>query len=446
MNFNWRKDWVTYFESPWSIIEKLKYANSISSYDVLSFFIKNEADKESKPRRYHQNLIDLDGLDDKKIEYYLSFSLNKHNQKYIDILTNKFFDKKFKGHYLRSLLYHCPVCILYGHHSIFFQFKFIKKCPYHLKNLTNGCPKCGHEMDYLISLDNRNRGYMCVCGSMLKDYQPYSNDWFNPNKLDIKDKTISRWVSLDNDNCENTDNYIFLTGDKYFIKQEINNYPNILLDLLLLDYYPELAKSKNLTKIRSDIFLSKYKNSGIDKEPINPYYPNNITGLYKLLYNLYLNYIKYLNDKISNKLQNVHYECLDYSHKNKIYCPFVSAYLEWKKEIPTTYPGFINFISDHLDVISFFLKENSLKNNQQINQFIFLFKHIIIFKLISKYKTFVQHFIKECQSNNSEFQISNFSSDSIIYTLPATTNEMNIIKSKSITLDNLLNLKNLCNI
>ncbi|MCU6792550.1 hypothetical protein OB236_10460 [Paenibacillus sp. WQ 127069] len=49
MNFVWRKEWIKAYETPWSIFEKLAFANRLERNDILRFFGNDDVKRIKNP-------------------------------------------------------------------------------------------------------------------------------------------------------------------------------------------------------------------------------------------------------------------------------------------------------------------------------------------------------------------------------------------------------------
>ncbi len=65
MSINWTNEWLTQYESPWSVLEKIKFANLISTKQLLQQYGTDTSNKirYGKVGKRHRNLITLEGLD-----------------------------------------------------------------------------------------------------------------------------------------------------------------------------------------------------------------------------------------------------------------------------------------------------------------------------------------------------------------------------------------------
>ncbi|MEB1806012.1 MAG: hypothetical protein LPK26_01715, partial [Bacillaceae bacterium] len=76
ISVTWNNDWIREFESPWSIFEKLKYANVATANDIFLLLGPPQV-KKSKygVGKFHRNLITLEGIDDTLVKKILGIEL-----------------------------------------------------------------------------------------------------------------------------------------------------------------------------------------------------------------------------------------------------------------------------------------------------------------------------------------------------------------------------------
>lgn len=152
----WRNEWVRPYESMWSIIEKVKIANSITGTDLLLFL--NPGSKGRQIRNVHKlseatysKLKDLIGIDFSAILNAM-LSLSKLE------LSNPL-------HYFHTNLCYCDKCIQYNYHSYLHQHKLVVECPFHLTKLRRCCPVCKKESYYYNVAFSTP--FTCKCGMQI---------------------------------------------------------------------------------------------------------------------------------------------------------------------------------------------------------------------------------------------------------------------------------------
>lgn len=137
----WRIEWLSNYESPLSVYDNICYANVISQ----SEFFKNF----SCPLNSDNSFLLIRGLNHRKIENMISYPLLSQFHNTINNLSENFLSctDQMDDFYNKNL-YYCNICSLTGYHSLFFQFKFIKECPFHLEPLKNNCRVCNQPLTY----------------------------------------------------------------------------------------------------------------------------------------------------------------------------------------------------------------------------------------------------------------------------------------------------------
>lgn len=351
-NLNWRTSWLSWFESPWGIIEKIKYANVMSSKDFMNLFgsekineLKTTIGKENK------NLITLRGISDNKLMKLLGFSLQQTNLQMIKKLTNPLFDgEHFSSSYFHSELMLCPYCIEGGYHSLFHQFKLIKKCPFHQEDLIKANELCVSNtckaINYEITGDKKINPFGCSCGaSWLGSVNHYSPTWYQPQKDKIKIDSIRKWITL-------KPNEIDVIRKIFYLKRE----EDPIISENLLDEILKVKKPMGKDKYDSfSVISSKY----VDKLKI--VYTSNINSIknknffssfsihsnevyqdhFDYIYESTRNVLKSISRMIRKKVYANHKNCL-LRMKNSIreppystepYCPIAFSYLKWRKII-----------------------------------------------------------------------------------------------------------------
>ncbi|NOU87077.1 hypothetical protein GC102_14990 [Paenibacillus sp. LMG 31460] len=137
----WSKDWLSIYESPFSVYDKICYANVITQ----SEFFKNFGSSMDSSISF----LLIRGLDHRKIESKISYPFLTQFYTTITNLSEDFLGYKNQtDDFFNKDLYYCNFCSLNAYHSLFFQFKFIKECPFHLEPLKNNCRVCNQPLIY----------------------------------------------------------------------------------------------------------------------------------------------------------------------------------------------------------------------------------------------------------------------------------------------------------
>ncbi|MEK4252098.1 hypothetical protein [Paenibacillus sp. FSL W7-1287] len=93
MELNWRKEWILPFESPWSILEKVKSSNNINTKQFLQFFGSSQTVvglKYGKIGKQYREVVHMKILDHGLLEELLSTNIKNHTQKYIEEIAGMF--------------------------------------------------------------------------------------------------------------------------------------------------------------------------------------------------------------------------------------------------------------------------------------------------------------------------------------------------------------------
>jgi hypothetical protein len=157
---------LRYFESPWSIFERIKTVNFVNSKDLISVYGFERSSSLGKLSKRIRDLWKLEQFDHKKLNNSLGFSLIEHVAYYVWELTKMLPLEIRKNNMFRDTLFYCPECIKYNDHSLLHQFKWINRCPFHLCELHSSCTNCGVTIPYLLPQYNHETG-ICDCVNLL---------------------------------------------------------------------------------------------------------------------------------------------------------------------------------------------------------------------------------------------------------------------------------------
>ncbi|REE67302.1 hypothetical protein A8990_1437 [Paenibacillus taihuensis] len=193
LKLTWDPAWMNPFESHWSIIEKIKYANAITSLDFVRLY--GTRNFKGKLRNQHKGLFHFIGIDHNLLFESISTDLSRHTEYYLNKMTGMFSWVK-TDRLLRKEFSFCDDCLSMGYHSLFHQFIFLNKCPFHLSPLSNSCKYCGG----MFSCDKHNHksknGFQCSCSNYF--VEPKFNTWSDwQMNLTIKNTLVERWVTMD---------------------------------------------------------------------------------------------------------------------------------------------------------------------------------------------------------------------------------------------------------
>lgn len=198
--FTWRKEWICDYESPWSIFEKFKYANSITNKELYDLFGKTISNHN---RIYGINNFSsyttLRAFDNDKLKDAFEVDIRRMNYLNNKKVFGAFLKTELPDKFIKNELNWCPECIKFGYHSIWHQNIFFNRCFIHNIELVYHCPRCKNVLYYLFIETTTFQIFKCQCGYTLinEDLEIYFTHW---NKKHI---TISRennnWLNLNLD-------------------------------------------------------------------------------------------------------------------------------------------------------------------------------------------------------------------------------------------------------
>lgn len=193
MRLTWNSTWVNSFESTWSIIEKIKYANAISSREFIrEFGSKNSSGKLIKQR---SGLLKANGINLDYLAQCSGTDFHKHTEDYFNKIIGMFTNENTSA-YLRNEFTYCENCLSMGYHSLLHQFIFVHRCPFHLSDLKNKCKNCGIIASCDIHNHSSKGGFQCSCSNYYSDPKFHSFAGWQI-QLKFKDKGILNWVTMD---------------------------------------------------------------------------------------------------------------------------------------------------------------------------------------------------------------------------------------------------------
>lgn len=191
MTLTWGQNELRYFESPWSVFEKIKSRNFINSKDLISVYGKEQKNRNGKLSKRERDLWNLQQFDHIKLEDSLGVSLKSHTIECVNQLTTMLPKEIDTISMFGDSLSYCPECIKNNYHSLLHQFKWIHQCPFHLCELHENCTHCGGSIPYQLPQHNFETGFLCDCGELIGG--TYSKTQF---QSEIKDKTVKEWLNL----------------------------------------------------------------------------------------------------------------------------------------------------------------------------------------------------------------------------------------------------------
>ncbi|MEQ7049908.1 hypothetical protein ABN764_04525 [Paenibacillaceae sp. P-4] len=358
----WNDNWLSDFESPWSIFEKIKYANDATKKDIFELFAKTEVlKKRSILGTKNHDLYLLSAFEEQRFIQLLGFSLKSYNKYILEqmsgFLPNGTFIELKKdvceNHYWRRSLTICLECMKDGYHSILHQFALIYHCPFHNSPLIENCPECDVKIPYEISDRFMSSPYICSCGYRYKELQqnaPFTALWKKYSFEDIIDPKINTWIRLNLDEQEK------------FKRVYFYEYSNITKNTLLLDFLLGIGKldsnlQANLKSVSSSSNIQHIKNPSIMKtdiktRPSNLYPVHNrfdledihnplVKNIMKELIEIKVKTIQSIGKKLMNNFLFAHRSCIHrYTNVYRIpgsserpICPFAFAYAKWKQSL-----------------------------------------------------------------------------------------------------------------
>ncbi|QDX94089.1 hypothetical protein EEL30_18440 [Brevibacillus laterosporus] len=337
-SYAWRKEWIRSLESPWSILEKFKYANETSSYDALKIFGITTVKKIRLVGERYRNLVTLTGFDLKTTRKILSFDLIATNRQYLHELFGYFSHRHNEHFFVRNQLWYCIECMRNGFHSILHQVTFLHYCPFHMIPLQDACPKCTATFLYECNDAGFSSPYQCKCNfSFLEigENEKFFKKWSKEETL--RCDFVKKWITL-NEKQRKTFSNIYM-----YPSEELKNSPYTLQGLLhTLSPYGE--KNKFYISINSTPQIKKIKGyreiiENRTGEEINTKQIQATLRYQKLQEDLYESYEKVISS-IARHLRRTlllkHTTCINryYTDPHSIpRCPYAFAYLHWRSQV-----------------------------------------------------------------------------------------------------------------
>ena len=176
------------YESAWSCLHKFTSQNHLTCRDVVGLVASRTS--SGRPVTWGRLQRDLNtsyGFDMGRLAGVLELDQSNLASMFTEYWT---IPKETSGSiYLRF----CPVCIEDGFHTALFQYKLFARCPWHDVSLEDGCPSCGHFINYTFDKETASNPYGCSCGERLwKGLHAW--DW-SRNKLDLAEDSLDEYLS-----------------------------------------------------------------------------------------------------------------------------------------------------------------------------------------------------------------------------------------------------------
>ncbi|MEB1806013.1 MAG: hypothetical protein LPK26_01720 [Bacillaceae bacterium] len=354
----WNNNWISTFESPWGILEKLKYANYLSAKDIFRLLGNEKVQKlKSGIGEVHRNLLTLQGFDDEAVKSVLGFSIHDHNQFLLQKIFQGFYNFSEKpSFYFRKDLFLCTECIAHGYHSLFFQLKLIQHCPFHGNPLTRGCSKCNDSIPYLFTDCYTEEPFLCKCGHL----------WLSPNNAS---RPISQWKHIKNDNIQSEtlkkwinlgkNEISLLKRCRFFTGVDLENTTGVMDHLLsIVEHNSQSTSSHIHHKIVTANYINSLKiniqnlrnnSSNLKKINCNEFEESWVLLQSDSKYKYYYDHIYDSSRKTVNSVARQVRKFIYPKHKTCVkrlvkllkekeqpfppVCPYAYAYIFWKKSI-----------------------------------------------------------------------------------------------------------------
>jgi hypothetical protein len=201
MALNWRMEWIKPFESPWSIFEKIKYANLVSTKQLIQKYGTDQSRKikTGKVSKRNRNLVSFAGLDMEQLGDALKVSLLDHVKNHKALIMDKLPDYLKETDLFATELRYCKDCMNQGYHSYFHQLQMVDYCPFHLCKLDEVCFHCELPISFTLPAHEIEHGFIRDCGESLitevKGYKHFIEDW--QQELQVQDVSLTKFLCLD---------------------------------------------------------------------------------------------------------------------------------------------------------------------------------------------------------------------------------------------------------
>lgn len=336
----WNPKWVLPFESVWSIIEKYKAANRISSADFLSTYALDLYKKRhGTVSKSYRELYTFKALNQEKFSSVIGTLVLDYQSRTIDEILSRM-PSGTNIMYFRDYLAYCPICIEKGFHSIFHQFSLLHHCPFHQLSLLKVCSDCGEKIPYILNTSNTVRQNKCVCTI---NYSSDFNSW--ANYISITCPKVARLLNLDNSKMTKVKTMLLMLK---FDPEPVE----FLLDVILnwVDSVPIMHTGVTHTMSSPKILQKRdilFDNEIEDLTPKN----SSATPEIILLEKKQLALSNYFNQEIKSVISSAakhfrkkflkkHRSCIgrirflsQYLGIQRDFCPIALAYLYWRKHI-----------------------------------------------------------------------------------------------------------------
>ncbi|MEH7610016.1 hypothetical protein, partial [Gottfriedia acidiceleris] len=169
----WNKNWIRKYESPWSLLQKILFANEIDQRQILILLgteMLNSQNRLPNLSLKKGDLINQMYFDSVKLQKYYLVEPFDESRAFIELMSTKL---GISAHHVfeHDVLRFCESCMENGYHSNFHQLRFLTKCPFHDSNLRNSCPMCDCQYSYNLRNPNMKFPYICKCGYRYIDFE-----------------------------------------------------------------------------------------------------------------------------------------------------------------------------------------------------------------------------------------------------------------------------------
>lgn len=190
----WNPEWINAYETPWSIFEKLCFANHITRTDVIRTLGSKEIQqiRSSVIGDKWRELIKLSGFDHQMLHNYIGFNIAAQNNTVINHILKpiEYIHENILTWFPNSIRW-CPDCMRKGYHSWIHQFTLTQQCPFHASKIIKSCPNCSNEIPFLLSDRRMDAPFTCNCGYKLAEFSHWT-EW--KQTIDIKDPSMEYWL------------------------------------------------------------------------------------------------------------------------------------------------------------------------------------------------------------------------------------------------------------
>ncbi|MFS0921294.1 hypothetical protein [Brevibacillus sp. 179-C 1.1 NHS] len=339
--YTWRKNWIRAYESPWSILEKFKFANALTAREVLKI-LGTDRVKSLKAGigGCHRNLITLSGFNSHTVHDVLGIDMLSSHQKIFDQLLSPLLERHRTTFFIREDIAICEECLQTGYHSIFHQWNFLHHCPFHLSPLNFACPNCSERYKYEMTDEGFLSPFACKCGHFfLKESTSrfFYKEWGADEP--IRCNKVNSWLSEANCNSKKIESiYLFtqkgfhqsptlLDGVLGFLMNENTKTPR--------PYFSQITTPK-ISMIRGD--QEKYENKKYSKKnsPLNSEYSlerNRLRVQQEDLFHSYNQLISSIARNLRKTVLMKHKTCIEryfLGDSAGPKCPYAFAYIHWR--------------------------------------------------------------------------------------------------------------------